>query len=64
MVMAKLHLICGNCGCDDEWEWEYIHEIDNGEYEDNDPEDIYLWCNNCSTLHSINDNAKKKPEED
>jgi hypothetical protein len=60
MVRARLHLICGNCGCNDEWEWEYqpplIHEGDV----DDDEGGIYLWCKNCGTLHSISNNAKKK----
>lgn len=59
MVMARLHLICGNCGCNDEWEWEYIpKETDEGEVTQD--ENVYLWCCNCSTLHSINSNAKLK----
>lgn len=59
MVMARLHLICGNCGCNNEWEWEYREreEIDCDVMED---ENVWLWCNNCATLHSLNDNAKKK----
>lgn len=52
MVCARLHLICGNCGCNDMWEWEY-HKKEFGE----DADCVYLTCTNCSTLHDINDSA-------
>lgn len=56
MAHARLHLICGNCGCNDEWTWEYDPEgIDNG-YGEFTPE-VYLYCKNCGTLHSLSDNA-------
>ena len=57
MARARLHLICGNCGCNDEWEWEHKpKEICEGEVVSD--EDVFLSCRNCVTLHSINDNAK------
>ena len=62
MVMARLHLICGNCGCNDEWEWEHQPE-DVFEGEVMSSEDVWLWCRNCSTLHSVSDNAKKKEQQ-
>jgi hypothetical protein len=59
MARARLHLICGNCGCNDEWEWEHKpEEVSDGEVMSD--EDVYLSCRNCITLHSINNNAKKK----
>ena len=59
MVMARLHLICGNCGCNDDWEWEHRpEEIAEGEVWVS--EDVTLSCGNCITLHSLNDNAKKE----
>jgi RNase P subunit RPR2 len=58
MVMARLHLICGNCGCNDMWEWEYMpEEIFEGELMSD--EDVSIICNNCATIHRIKDNAKK-----
>jgi len=58
MVMARLHLICGNCGCSDEWEWEHkAQEKIDDEIVQN--EDVSLWCKNCSTLHSLNDDADR-----
>lgn len=55
MVMAKLHLICGNCGCSEEFTWE--HSID-----DEGPH-LFLRCKNCNTLHDLNDNAKMEEVE-
>ena len=46
MVMAKLHTICGNCGClieDQTLKLSY----DSGE----DQYDVNLKCPNCTTLH-------------
>mgnify|MGYP000450895219 CR=1 FL=1 len=58
MARARLHLICGNCGCNYEGEWKHqLEEVSEGEIIIN--EDVYLICGNCVTLHSINDNAKK-----
>ena len=61
MVMARLHLICGNCGCNDELEWEHQQkEVCEGEVMTD--ENVSLWCKNCSTIHSINSNAKIRKE--
>ena len=61
MVMARLHLICGNCGCNDEWEWNHVQEeVDEGEIMV--AEDVSIWCRNCITLHSLNSNAKIRKE--
>ena len=57
MVMARLHLICGNCGCNDEWKWEYDAEscdMGDGTFEP----DVSINCNNCATRHSLSENAK------
>ena len=65
MARARLHLICGNCGCNDEWKWEYVPQ--DAEVPDTGPAvapathpAVYLWCGNCATLHDINDNAEIK----
>jgi hypothetical protein len=60
MVMARLHVICGNCGCNDELEWVHRNEIiDDGSGETLVDEDVSINCKNCATRHSLNDNAKK-----
>ena len=52
--MARLHIICGNCGCNDMWEWEYQEKmLDQNET-------VYISCGNCSTLHDLNNNANPK----
>lgn len=61
MVMARLHVICGNCGCNDMWEWEHQpEERCEGEIID---EDVKLSCRNCITIHSLNDNGKKRVKQ-
>ena len=62
MARARLHLICGNCGCNDEWEWQHIplEKTDDVVMQE---EDVFLSCRNCSTLHSLNDNAKIKDKK-
>jgi uncharacterized Zn finger protein len=64
MVMAKLHMICGNCGCNDMFEYEISGEID---WDENDEpysyQTVYISCKNCGTLHNIDDNANKIPEK-
>lgn len=65
MVMAKLHMICGNCGCNDNWIWHYVPQEnydESGSLEVNQVEDVFLICKNCSTLHCLNDTAKKEEE--
>lgn len=61
MARARLHLICGNCGCKDEFEWAHIKkEVDDGEVMVD--ENVHLYCRNCGTLHALSDNAKLKEE--
>jgi hypothetical protein len=57
MARANLHLICGNCGSNDEWKWQHVPKEKVGDDVMQD-EDVFLTCRNCSTLHSLNDNAK------
>lgn len=59
MAHAKLHLICGNCGCNDMWEFK----IDETGHDITDTEPkfepaVFLSCKNCTTLHDLSDNAK------
>lgn len=54
MVKSRVHLICGNCGCNDEWSWTYCKDSDdNGDGTADD--DVLLKCGNCSTIHSMNE---------
>lgn len=62
MARARLHLICGNCGCADMW----THRIEP-KGTDIDGElypAVYLSCGNCATLHDLADKApSSKPTQ-
>jgi hypothetical protein len=62
MVMARLHVICGNCGCNDMFEWSYNPEADDCGDGTFNP-GITLTCNNCSTIHDLSDNAKPSNDQ-
>lgn len=58
MVMAVIHIICGNCGNADKalMEFKTVLEPDV----DNDGDDVFLFqstitCKNCGTIHFIDD---------
>ena len=58
MVMARLHIICGNCGCNDEWELRIVRDGDDVTQDGPKFEDAaYFSCGNCATLHDLKDNA-------
>lgn len=55
MVRARLHIICGNCGCNDMFKYEINTDIDddtNEEYQY-----VSIVCENCSTIHQLDDNT-------
>ncbi len=54
MVMARLHVICGNCGAPAS---DMSHHVDE-ELNDIDGEllpAVVIRCNNCGTLHTLED---------
>jgi RNase P subunit RPR2 len=53
MVMANLHIICGNCGCNKMFEWVYKEEHPARDYS----AEVYITCGNCATIHRLSDNA-------
>lgn len=61
MAHAKLHIICGNCGQNDMFSYEIVDEIND------DIEEPYqrvsICCNNCHTLHDLDDNAEQRKSE-
>jgi len=59
MVMAKLHIICGNCGSNDNFEYKHDEYPTNAE-ETKLQYETTLTCKNCSTIHWLNDNAKNE----
>jgi hypothetical protein len=56
MAHPKLHLICGNCGCNNMWTY-YIHPTGHDTNGVLSPA-VFLKCGNCSTLHDLSDTAE------
>lgn len=56
MAHARLHMICGNCGCNNEFE----HKIEEEINDDTNQKQmvVYIFCNNCNTLHNLENNSK------
>ena len=59
--MANLHIICGNCGCKD----EFKHHIDPKGIDHGDRFEpaVFIICNNCTTLHQLDDTIEKEKGE-
>lgn len=54
MARARLHIICGNCGCNDMFSYEIDPEghdvtVDEPAFEPA----VHIRCANCSTLHDL-----------
>lgn len=59
MVMARLHIICGNCGCNDEFGFQIDplgHDVTDVDVKF-DPA-VWISCNNCSTIHDLSETIK------
>jgi len=52
MVRAVLHVICGNCGCNDNFNYE-IDPYGNCDNEGNNYPSVSLNCGNCATMHFL-----------
>lgn len=64
MVNDRLHIICGNCGQDLKEAgmatWEYVPpEIDEEDGEIINSATVYIHCDNCATIHSLNKYIKE-----
>lgn len=61
MARARLHLICGNCGCND----MFSHVIDPTGHDIRGVlfPAVFISCGNCATLHDLSDNSpdRKSP---
>lgn len=58
MARARLHVICGNCGCNDEFKYNIVTDFNddlNKEYQR-----VTITCENCSTIHCLEDNAEEE----
>lgn len=61
MANAKLHMICGNCGCNDQFDYEI--DPQGRDVSDDEPKfkpAVWVFCRNCSTLHDLAKNAKER----
>jgi len=58
MAHSKFYLICGNCGCDDLWIWDFQHGEASKSEIISEP-DVFITCGNCATLHILSDKAKQ-----
>ncbi len=63
MARAKLHIICGNCGCNEEIAF-VIDPTGYCDYEGVEHPAVFISCGNCATLHDLADTIKENvPEE-
>lgn len=63
MVNARLHIICGNCGSKDMFEHKIRIEIDDmSEDENTTRQVVYIACNNCGTVHDLDNYSTFKSE--
>lgn len=58
MVRARLHIICGNCGCNDYDMFSYktFHATDA---DDKPVVEVQIVCDNCSTIHNLGSSIKE-----
>lgn len=49
MARDRLHIICGNCGCNDEFNVKVFTAEEDGDI----TQDAFITCENCSTVHSL-----------
>jgi uncharacterized Zn finger protein len=56
MAHARLHMICGNCGCNNDFEHRVKEELND--ITDEMQTTVYIFCRNCSTLHNLENNSK------
>jgi len=57
MVNAVIHIICGNCGSLD---LKYARDNNVFEEEDNIIDNSSIDCENCGTMHFMNEMPQKK----
>lgn len=58
MAHARLHIICGNCGCNTMFTYKIVTDYDDDK--ECDYQRVNIYCNNCSTIHCLEDNAKEE----
>lgn len=64
MVMARLHVICGNCGSNNDFEYEHGESFIGCDDEQLQWKTAII-CRNCATRHQLDDNAENmNPKKD
>ena len=63
MVRARLHVICGNCGCNDEFTYEIMLNADIDD-DGNDVPMVFINCRNCGTTHSLNTSMPERNDRE
>jgi len=58
MVNARLHIICGNCGCNHMFQYAVKLSINDAVEPEKEYPQVSILCKNCSTIHYLEDNAK------
>lgn len=64
MVNDRLHIICGNCGHNHDYNnftFKYV-PVEMGGDEIINPASVYICCANCSTIHFLDKYATEKDE--
>ena len=54
MARARLHIICGNCGCNDQMSYQVV--LDGHDVSEETPKftpAVWIRCGNCATLHDL-----------
>lgn len=62
MVMARIHIICGNCGAglDD---LTLKIQRDHVDFGDRSEDEAVIKCGNCSTLHFLSEYMNRTKQE-
>ena len=64
MVMASLHIICGNCGSNNMLTFKIIpegHDVTSIEPEFEPA--VFITCGNCGTLHDLSETIEEVWDE-
>lgn len=64
MVCARLHIVCGNCGCNKMFNFSIEpkgHDVSDGDAKFEPA--VYIRCRNCSTLHDLSTTIPQKKED-
>ena len=65
MANSKLHIICGNCGSNDDLMFRIVkdgHDITTFANEPEFEPAVFITCRNCSTLHDLSDTIDVEKE--